>query len=872
MVYYCQYCIMQCINYTSDVTSDDTRCTIRFFTSFPSLFTLKYLWLAHFLCSSDLIGHNDALKAMGYEVTIHVTNIGTQGYPGTGKTSTLDLITGEKSDCIRKSTGFVESASRRMYMQEEDSTVWKKVTTDRMSELVCEAMKEKINIQKQQTEAQQKDTHVQQKQNDADQNVQQKDTQQKPVQNKDPQPLNNKQSSLEDEDTPLESSLSSPPAAATSTSHKPHNSSSTQVRNNITTQSSSSPQPNNKSFDPYPAFPDLLRQLNETEGSGVIFESHWMVVTDCGGQPPFLDAAALFVRNRCLQLIPVKLNECLNKQPRFSYYVNEKDTSCNNIFVPQTNRQVLQTLAKSVAGIQSTSTQSGTNSQGGSKFITVGTFSDKESECASCCKAVQGEKNKKDFQSTSTQSGCDSQVRSEFITVGTFSDKESECASCCETVQRKEEILQKDLEPYKLIHVYDDGKLIVPINAATNDEDERKKFATKLRELIKSSGTAIEYKVKLSYFILFLSMNNMSEKINKAILHIDDCIKLGTFLGMDKSETRAAIHFFHNIGCIMHFDDTCTSSDLQLYVVVDDKPVLKRVSRLLSVSFVCKKYFNEDCRDEHCKDEHCKDEHCKDLLESYSASEQICPFDDTQKNLQLFGEFDPEKLREFLKLTKKELNFFLAMLQHVKAIAKISSGKYFMPCALQYAKEKYVQDEILKGIFDYVWAIKFREMDGKKLHIPVPVGYLPALVVILVTDFPSCFSTVYDMRMHQYRNCVTLQYKEKIRWYVYIVECHLQLEVYFSRCLTKGCTIDCSVIREVVLEAMVKTNKRLRISIDNINCFLCSCGKDSSRHFCTYDTGSNVVCEKNPNEPLELNDKQRIWISPGMYIINSTHH
>lgn len=151
--------------------------------------------------------------------------------------------------------------------------------------------------------------------------------------------------------------------------------------------------------------------------------------------------------------------------------------------------------------------------------------------------------------------------------------------------------------------------------------------------------------------------------------------------------------------------------------------------------------------------------------------------------------------------------------------------------------------------------------------IPVPIGYLPALVVILVTDFSPDFSTVDK---DQYRNCVTLCYKKEIG-FVYIVECHLQLEVYFSRCKTKDYTIDCSVIRDVVLEAMVKTDERLRISIDKIDCFLCSCGKDSSRHFCTYDTRSNVVCEKNPNEPLELNDKQRIWISPGMYIINSIH-
>ena len=759
------------------------------------------------------------MKAVGLEVTIHVTNIGTQGYPGTGKTSTLNLITGEVSDGTRESTGFFESASRRMYMQAaKDSTVWEKVSTDRMSELVCEAMKEEIDLQNQHKEAQQKGAQqkeaqqkeAQQKEaqpKDAQQKVVQRGVQQKDTQNKDAQSSNDKQSSLKDEDTPSKRSSSLPhnePAMVTSTSHKQHSSSSTQVHDNVTTQSlASSPQQNNKSLDPYSAFPDLLRQLNNIKGSGVIFESHWMVVTDCGGQPPFLDAAALFVRNRCLQLFPVKLNERLDQPPTFSYYINGKLVSLEDIVVhPQTNLHVLETLVKSVAGIHSTGTH---DSHKGSKFITVGTFYDKSK-------------------------------------------------SCDETVEMKEKTLREVLEPYKLIHVYDEGKLIVPINAVDKKDKQQ---MSKLRKLIELSETALEYKVKLCYFILLLSMNNMSETENIAILDIDDCIKLGQSLQMDKSETKEAIHFFHNIGRIICFDDACPSSVLQRYVVVDDEPVLKRVSRLLSVSFIHRECFDDDYSG------------FKGLFskESCFVSEKICPSDETQKQLQEYGEFDRKKLT-FLKLTEEELDFFLDMLQHVKAIAKIPSGKYFMPCALQYADEKYVQNKILNGIFDYVWAIKFRGMDRRKLRTPVPVGYLPALVVILVTDFSSDFSTVYDM--HQYRNCVTLQYKEKLGWYVYIVECHLQLEVYFSRCQTKNYTVDCSVIREVVLEAMVKTDERLRISVDKIDCFLCSCGKDSSRHFCTY-TRSNVVCEKNTNEPLELNDKQRIWISPGMYVISSIY-
>ena len=722
------------------------------------------------------------MKSAGLKVTIYVTNIGTQGYPGTGKTSVLNLITGNKSDLTTNSTDFIESSSCRMYMVTESGAAgdkWEEVTTDRMSELVCAAMKTTI-----------------------DQNSQKKEAKSISVDDEEPDSTAPKSSSSWALDKTAGAKL---PLSA---SNKLNNSMSTQAHVDTATQPSFlSLQQNKKSLDPYSVFPDLLRQLYSISSSGEIFKSHWMVVTDCGGQPPFLDAAALFIRNRCFQIFPVKLDECLNKRPTFSYFVNGKPVFLEGIVVSQTNLQVLETLAKSVAGIQSTNTQSGSDLQG-----------------------------------------------SKFITVGTFHDRKLKCTKCGQTAEKKEEILKDVLEPYKLIHVYDEGNAIVPINATTDDEDKRKEFATKLRKLIELSETAIKYKVKLCYFILLLSMNKMSETENKAILHIDDCIQLGQSLHMDESETREAIQFFHNIGRIMHFDDACPSSDLQLYVIVDDVPVLKRVSRLLSVSFI-----RRDCVDDDYSD-------CKGLFSQESCSASDLSFE-TQKNLQEYGEFERKELT-FLKLTEKELDFFLAVLQHVKAIAKTSSGKYFMPCALPYAADS-VKKEILSGLFKYVWAIKFQRVDGRKPRIPVPVGYLPALVVILLTDFLPDFSTI-DKR--QYRNCVTLRYKEIGN--VYIVECHMELEVYFSCCRTEDYTNDCSAIREYVLEAMEKTDERLRInrlSIEKIDCFLCSCGKGSSRHLCTYVGLKNVECEENPNEPLKLNDMQRIWINPGTHVDCTSH-
>ena len=231
-----------------------------------------------------------------------------------------------------------------------------------------------------------------------------------------------------------------------------------------------------------------------------------------------------------------------------------------------------------------------------------------------------------------------------------------------------------------------------------------------------------------------------------------------------------------------------------------------------------------------------------------------------QTKFQQCGEFIPNDL-QFLQLAEKKLEFFLAMLEYVKAIAKTTSGNYFMPCALPYTPAS--KQEILDRLSEYVWIIKFERMLESLEFIPVPVGYLPALIVILLTRFDKFFATIAHGK-HQYRDCITLVYKDK--WNVFIVEHHLQLEVYFTGC---EFTIECSDIRKFVLEAMMETDRRLRIdqlSINKIDCFLCSCRKGSSCHLCTYR--SNIVkCEEHPESHLELNDNQRIWIQSGIMLV-----
>ena len=101
-----------------------------------------------FPCNDYTLSHsgpNDAMKSLGVTVTMNITNIGTQGYPGIGKTSVLDLAIGKKVAPTRTSTDCVDPPSRYLMIDSATEGIeWENVTSRKMFELVCEAMKKTI--------------------------------------------------------------------------------------------------------------------------------------------------------------------------------------------------------------------------------------------------------------------------------------------------------------------------------------------------------------------------------------------------------------------------------------------------------------------------------------------------------------------------------------------------------------------------------------------------------------------------------------------------------------------------------------------------------------------------------------------------------
>ena len=719
--------------------------------------------------SSDFgpVDHSDAMDSLGTNVIMSITNLATRGYPGTGKTSLLDLAMGKPVAPTRKSTEFVDPPSRYLVNKSEQSAVmvWDHVTTEKMFEMLCSASKKVVE------EGKDSNSHSKVK---------------------NPTTVASQADSLPKDH---EHSTSGGNEQATF----PENRSTQKVVD--TTQLGPSPSlprslppPSPPPPPPlYTIFPELLTQLANSGRSGVIFDSHWMMVTDCGGQPPFLDASALFLRNSCLEIFPLKLNKHLVEKPKPSFFIDGEPATITTSCLPLSNLQVIETLAKGVAAFQPPYTASAVELPKGTKFAIVGTFEDKMDECT-------------------------------------------------ETLDQKERILEEVLEPYNHTLVRSlQGKMIMPVNAVTTDEVERKRYSENLQKLIThASGVTLKVEVKLRWFGFLLSLLILSEKKEKPlpILKLDECFKIGSSLEMDESETLRAIRFFHDIGVIMHFD----TPELENEVIVDAKPVLDKVSQLLSVPFTSLEF-----------------------LDKYYG---IIPTAQAKERLQQHGHFDHELLKA-LKLTEPiTTQMFLDILEHVKAVVAVNGDEkheYFMPCALDYASE---EQRVPQSCSDHPpWVIRFSISRGNDVFfIPLPVGYLPVLIIFLLTKFPSEFSTGQDAKSRQYRNLINLLYKKGKLGRVYIVECHLQLEVYFT--FAAMWPKECLHIRNCILEAMRLTEEHLRItegSITKVDCFLCFCEKHSAHisHVGEYSCElKGVICEKT-GEFSSCNDKCLHWIPQG---------
>ena len=253
-------------------------------------------------------------------------------------------------------------------------------------------------------------------------------------------------------------------------------------------------------------------------------------MSDSGGQPNYLDVFPLFVRNKCLALFTLKLNEQLDAIPQFSYCIRGHSISMADTRLQHSYWQLLESLAKSM-----------------SSFL------------------------------PSLMPSSDYRGNPRFAVIGTFADRMHECVS--ESLDDKNTSLAQSLKAYEPLRINYKGKPIFPVNAIISDKKQRRQYMMELRRLI-SKSPSIKVTIKLRWFGFYLSLLSSSKAKQRAILSLQECVDIGRSLDMDEQETWKAITFFHNLNLILHY---------QSLVIVNLKPIHDLVSLLIGVSFI-----NED--------------------------------------------------------------------------------------------------------------------------------------------------------------------------------------------------------------------------------------------------------------------------------------
>ena len=433
---------------------------------------------------SESVNPDAAHEALDQTITVTTTNLVVSGSPGSGKTSVVSLSVGEPAPTVRNSTGCVEKPVRAIAhgAMHARGTKLQKLEGKAFLRMINQAMRHEI-------EKTMRSRHA----------------------------------------SRVATTSGNPPPCK-------------QRRQEVQHPAAEHSEPAAAEED-IKVFAKLLEEVFSTDSSPDFLTAHLVLTIDSGGQPNFMDAAHLFLRNNSLYLLTIKLNERLDEKPKFDFYINGKPISMCNTDVQLTNLQLVECLAKNVSSVQLTT--------------------------------------------PNTEDGAEPR-QAKFMIVGTFCDKASEC--CDETIADKNRILRDRLKDCESDRIDEGEDVILAVNAITSDPEEREKAALRLQEKITTTpGTTIKTKIKLRWFGLLLHLLDEAEKKSLSILSLSEVLAAAKSLKMSEQETRLALKFFHELNLIMHYP----TKKLDHLVIVDVNPVLELVSHLIGVSFIDKHMLDE---------------------------------------------------------------------------------------------------------------------------------------------------------------------------------------------------------------------------------------------------------------------------------------
>ena len=400
---------------------------------------------------------DEAKKELNYNVTVSIMNVTVQGLPDTGKSSLIDLAMGKPPDLDRQSTGIAEPPQCFIIIGDYSSgnVEWETLPPHRMLDALCKTIEIQLHVPKPVNEQLETESAVQHE-------IGATPTQPTPF-------FSNTASSSPILPSPQSHSLllTLPPLPGQAPLTKPK-----------------------RDYPQAQILRDIIKRLPKVNEPTSLYEATLIIMSDSGGQPNFLDVFPLFVRNKCLAIYTLKLNEQLHATPEISYRVGDRSIGMTNTY---SYWRLLESLAKSM-----------------------------------------------------------SHLNAQYAIYGTFLDEKDQCED--ETIEEKNKYIAKHLKAYENVRFNHKGDAaIFPVNTITDDDSLREEYRKELRQLIKSAEHPRHKKdIKLLWFAFYLSLLSSADDKQTDILSMKECLGIGRSLDMNDQETKEAIMLFHDLNLVFH--------------------------------------------------------------------------------------------------------------------------------------------------------------------------------------------------------------------------------------------------------------------------------------------------------------------------------
>ena len=297
--------------------------------------------------------------------------------------------------------------------------------------------------------------------------------------------------------------------------------------------------------------------------------------------------------------------------------------------------------------------------------------------------------------------------------VGTHADKITEAE--VQAIDSTLKCTADELKCNKFLWEFKDN-ILFPVNNKTAGSDNEDPIAGEIRSriqgLIEGSCT---YDVPITWFILLLEMQKVCSQREIDFLTLSEVVdicKVGN-LSEDEKEMQKALYLFHLMGVLLYYHDV---PEMCQYVIINHQWLFMKLSNLISMTFNRKGYDNEG-----------------------------------NKTFRNEGILNKSLIDQIILHTDIKPICFIALLEHLKVIAKLDEENYFMPCVLRSHSITFRILEKYGKLQDVPLLVHF-------VNSPLPQGFFCCLVVQICQTLPEKWlqprkST--ETMHHTYNNLIT---------------------------------------------------------------------------------------------------------------------